>query len=70
MQPHQDIVTEVLESPDGPSTGAFFDFDGTLISGYSAIAFIQEQMKRGYLSPRELILCDDDWRLSVPARYS
>ena len=55
MQPHQDIVNEVLESPDGPSTGAFFDFDGTLISGYSAIAFIQEQMKRGYLSPRELV---------------
>lgn len=55
MQPHQDIVAEVLEAPDGPSVGAFFDFDGTLISGYSAVAFLQEQVRRGNLSPRELM---------------
>ena len=55
MQLHTDIVSEVLKTPDGPATGAFFDFDGTLISGYSAIAFIQEQVKRGHMSPRELI---------------
>ena len=54
MQPHQDVIAEVLESPDGPEIGAFFDFDGTLISGYSAIAFIEEQVRRGNLSPREL----------------
>jgi len=55
MLPHQDIVAEVLQSPEGPEIGAFFDFDGTLISGYSAIAFIQEQVRRGNLSPRELM---------------
>ena len=55
MLPHQDIVAEVLQSPEGPEVGALFDFDGTLISGYSAIAFIQEQVKRGNLSPRELM---------------
>ena len=55
MQLHQDIVAEVLEAPDGPSVGAFFDFDGTLISGYSAVAFLQEQVRRGNLSPRELM---------------
>ncbi|MGI9224666.1 MAG: HAD-IB family hydrolase [Woeseiaceae bacterium] len=55
MLPHQDIVAEVLQSPEGPEVGAFFDFDGTLISGYSAIAFIQEQVRRGNLSPRELM---------------
>jgi len=55
MQPHQDVIAEILELPDGPQIGAFFDFDGTLISGYSAIAFIQEQITRGNLSVRELM---------------
>lgn len=55
MLPHQDIVAEVLDLPDGPEIGAFFDFDGTVISGYSATAFMQEQVKRGTLSVRELV---------------
>ena len=55
MLPHQDIIAEVLESPDGPAIGALFDFDGTLISGYSAFAFVQEQVRRGNISPRELL---------------
>lgn len=55
MLPHQDVVSEVLKLPDGPQVGALFDFDGTLISGYSAIAFIEEQVKRGHVSPRELV---------------
>jgi putative phosphoserine phosphatase/1-acylglycerol-3-phosphate O-acyltransferase len=55
MSPHHDVVAEVLELPDGPQIGAFFDFDGTVISGYSVIAFIKEQIKRGHLSPRELV---------------
>ena len=55
MLPHHDVIAEVSKSPEGPETGAIFDFDGTLISGYSAVAFIQEQVKRGNLSPRELM---------------
>jgi putative phosphoserine phosphatase/1-acylglycerol-3-phosphate O-acyltransferase len=55
MHPHKDVIAEVLELPDGPQIGALFDFDGTLISGYSATAFLQEQIKRGHLSPRELV---------------
>ena len=55
MLPHQDVIAEILELPDGPQIGAFFDFDGTIISGYSAFAFIQEQLARGNLSVRELI---------------
>lgn len=54
MLPHQDVVAEILGLPEGPQIGAFFDFDGTVISGYSAFAFIEEQIKRGHLSPREL----------------
>jgi putative phosphoserine phosphatase/1-acylglycerol-3-phosphate O-acyltransferase len=55
MLPHQNVVAEVLKLPDGPQIGAFFDFDGTVISGYSAFAFVEEQIKRGHLSPRELV---------------
>ena len=54
MSPHNDVVTEVLKLPDGPEIGALFDFDGTVISGYSVMAFIREQIRRGHLSPREL----------------
>jgi len=55
MLPHQEVVAEVMDLPDGPEIGAFFDFDGTVISGYSATAFIQEQIRRGTLSVRELV---------------
>jgi len=55
MLPHQDVVAEIMQLPDGPQIGAFFDFDGTVISGYSAFAFIEEQVMRGHLSPRELV---------------
>jgi putative phosphoserine phosphatase/1-acylglycerol-3-phosphate O-acyltransferase len=55
MLPHQDVLAEILDLPDGPEIGAFFDFDGTIISGYSAIAFFQEQLKRGHMSPRDVV---------------
>jgi hypothetical protein len=43
----------IEESPEGPEICAIFDFDGTIISGYSAIAFIREQLRRGDLSARD-----------------
>ena len=55
MSAHQDVVAEILKLPDGPEIGALFDFDGTVISGYSVMAFIKEQIRRGHLSPRELV---------------
>jgi putative phosphoserine phosphatase/1-acylglycerol-3-phosphate O-acyltransferase len=55
MLQHQEVIAEVMQSPEGPEIGAFFDFDGTLISGYSAVTFIQEQVRRGNLSVRELM---------------
>ena len=54
MTPHQDVVAEISKLPDGPEIGALFDFDGTIIAGYSVTAFIREQIRRGHLSPREL----------------
>ena len=55
MLSHQDVIAESLDLPDGPEIGAFFDFDGTIISGYSAIAFFKEQLKRGHMSPRDVV---------------
>ncbi len=55
MLTHEDVIAEIQDLPDGPQIGALFDFDGTIISGYSAIAFVQEQIKRGNLSVRELV---------------
>ncbi len=54
MSRHQEITKAVEMAPDGPSVGAFFDFDGTLISGFSVFSFIKEQIKKAHLSPREL----------------
>ena len=54
MSRHQEITKAVDMAPDGPSIGAFFDFDGTLISGFSVFSFIQEQIKQAHLSPREI----------------
>jgi hypothetical protein len=34
----------------GPETCAVFDFDGTIISGYSATAFLKDQIARGEIS--------------------
>jgi putative phosphoserine phosphatase/1-acylglycerol-3-phosphate O-acyltransferase len=55
MALHRNVVAEVERSPDGPEIGALFDFDGTVIYGYSAVAFIREQIKRGDLTPREFM---------------
>ena len=54
MPRHKDITKAVEAAPDGPTVGAFFDFDGTLIAGFSVFSFIKERIKRADLSPREL----------------
>jgi putative phosphoserine phosphatase/1-acylglycerol-3-phosphate O-acyltransferase len=52
LQPLLDAIEAV---PGGPEVCAIFDFDGTIISGYSAIAFIREQLRRGDLSARDFL---------------
>lgn len=52
---HRNLLTDIEKLPDGPEIGALFDFDGTIISGYSAIAFFEEQIKRGDMSPRDVV---------------
>ncbi|MGH9042445.1 MAG: HAD-IB family hydrolase [Acidimicrobiia bacterium] len=41
-----ELTAEVEAAPSGPKVGAFFDFDGTLISGYSARAFVEDRLRR------------------------
>jgi len=48
------LLQDVDAAPDGPGTGAIFDFDGTVIAGYSATAFLGAQLRRGDLSATDL----------------
>ncbi len=52
---YHEITAEIEKLPDGPEIGALFDFDGTIIAGYSAVAFLREQLRRGEMSPRDLV---------------
>lgn len=54
MQLYPRVVKEVQKLPEGPQIGAFFDFDGTVIYGYSATKFLREQIKRGDVKYRQL----------------
>jgi HAD superfamily hydrolase (TIGR01490 family) len=47
------LITEVQTSPRGRKIAAFFDFDGTLIDGYSALAMMQHRARTRDLSPLE-----------------
>lgn len=55
MPLHSDVTDAVNESPDGPQVGAFFDFDGTLMAGFSATEFFKEQIKRGHMSVEDFV---------------
>ncbi len=49
------LLAAVAEGPQGPEVGAFFDFDGTLIHGYSAALYFRERLASRSVSPQELI---------------
>ena len=51
----KELLRDIEASPEGPEVAAIFDFDGTLIAGFSATVFIREQLKRGDLKPREFV---------------
>jgi len=55
MNLYNKVIKEVEASPNGSHIGAFFDFDGTIIYGYSATTYLREQVKRGDITPRQLI---------------
>src|SRR3984957_3003152 len=50
-----ELLAEIEDGPQGPKVGAFFDFDGTLIAGYSAAAFYEERVRRREFGIGELV---------------
>lgn len=59
-QPPRDLrlpgsVAEILASPPGPKIGAFFDLDGTLVAGFTAVILTQERLRRRDMGVGELI---------------
>ena len=48
-------VAEVLASPPGPGVGAFFDLDGTLVAGFTAVILTQERFRRRDMGLGELV---------------
>jgi putative phosphoserine phosphatase/1-acylglycerol-3-phosphate O-acyltransferase len=49
------LLAEIEAGPEGPEIGAFFDFDGTLIAGYSAEAFVLDAIRRRKVNPQTMI---------------
>lgn len=48
------LVEDVENGPQGPQVGAFFDFDGTLIDGYSFGAFARHHLRSLHVTPGDL----------------
>lgn len=48
-------VAEVMASPKGPQIGAFFDVDGTLVAGFTAVILTRERFRNGDMGVGELI---------------
>jgi putative phosphoserine phosphatase/1-acylglycerol-3-phosphate O-acyltransferase len=49
-----EVVEALRNAPEGPQIGAFFDFDGTLVRGYTARSIYQERIRNGEIGAREL----------------
>lgn len=49
------LLDAIRNGPQGPKVGAFFDFDGTLIDGYSATAIFAHRLKNRELGVGEVI---------------
>ena len=52
---HARFTHEIEEGPEGPGVGAFFDVDGTLIAGFSAVAFVRDRLLTGRMSARDVV---------------
>ena len=55
MKLYPKVTHEVDTAPGGAEIAALFDFDGTLISGFSVFSFFREQLFRGELSRADIM---------------
>ena len=49
-----DRLAAIADGPQGPSVGAFFDLDGTLIDGYTAVSVYRDRIRKRDVGLREL----------------
>ena len=54
MTLHAHVTREITEGPTGPRVAALFDVDGTLIAGFSAVAFLRDRLWSGRMGVGEL----------------
>src|SRR5215831_15925237 len=50
----EELIAAVVAGPKGPRIGAFFDFDGTLIDGYSLSAFARHHLRSLQVTPADM----------------
>jgi len=50
----EQLVADVAAAPPGPRVGAFFDFDGTIIDGYSLASFARHHLRSLDVTPAAL----------------
>jgi len=48
-------IAAIMAAPKGQKIGAFFDFDGTLIDGYSAAAYFADRVRSGEAGWQEIV---------------
>jgi putative phosphoserine phosphatase / 1-acylglycerol-3-phosphate O-acyltransferase len=53
--PVDELIERINMGPGGPKVAAFFDFDGTLIQGYSAGALLAHRARNFELGPDEFV---------------
>ncbi|MGI9125872.1 MAG: HAD-IB family hydrolase, partial [Mycobacterium sp.] len=49
------VVEQIKAGPAGPRVAAFFDFDGTLIQGYSAGTLLAHRARKFEVGPEEIV---------------
>ncbi len=49
------LIDTIMAGPSGPHIAALFDFDGTIIAGYSATAMLREKFTRQEMSAQEIV---------------
>ena len=54
-KPLNDLKAAIDAAPKGKKIVAFFDFDGTIIEGYSAGLYLKRLFKERSLSPRDYV---------------
>ncbi len=52
---YDSLISRIRSAPDGKKHIAFFDFDKTLIAGYSAVALIKAQLSEEQLGKLDIL---------------